>query len=53
MERRGLQPGELEDGTAIHFKNNCGLDYLKGRSLIVVGKYDINPEWLFWALGMT
>lgn len=40
----GFNLAELEDGTAIHFKNNCGLDYLKGRSLIVVGKYDINPE---------
>lgn len=31
------------EGREIHLKNNAGLDFLKGKDLIVVGKFDL-PE---------
>lgn len=40
------------DGAALHMRNNAGLDCLKGKSLIVAGKYDFpdekyDDEWAF------
>lgn len=41
---QGFNVAEVE-GEQTHFKNNCGLDCFKGKSLIVIGKYDVNPEY--------
>lgn len=34
-----------QDGTQIHLANNSGLDCLKGRQIIVAGKYDLPDQY--------
>jgi hypothetical protein len=49
-EERGFHVAAFED-KEIHLRNNAGLDFLKGKDLIVIGKFDYPEEWYkkFWA----
>jgi len=43
----GFNIPEGRDGTALHLANNAGLDLLKGKTVIVAGKYDLHDGFYY------
>lgn len=47
FEQKGFNIPYTPDGKVIHLGNNSGLDILKGKNVIVAGKFDYPDSWYF------